>query len=829
MIKKILLLLCAVVPTLASAQVAMGSWKIYQSYDTPRRYNDGALAANTFVGYQALDTPDKVYIVSEKSYTLFSYDKDTEEVYSYTKSNLLNDNIISGIWYNKKNKYLFISYDNGNIDLVYDDGKVYNLPDISNAVMTVTKGINDVAFGDNRIYVATTFGIVEIDDQNHFVVQSGNFSQNVDAIASVGDYIVAVSGNSMRYVSKKGKINSWDGFTTLRSFYGNNLIGVDDTKMLCRSSYDTTGKNYTVMLMDIDFANNSYTYKWVVGAVNCDYIEPLNNGGYWVRQASNGVRSFEISSDGTTVTEKTLPDTFSDGTTVGFSFYGMSSVWNSGRDGIQEYDLSGDSPVLKRDKVLTNNLKSVKSTKLNFGNSNALYVPGLGASALWNPAFWNYQALSRIKEDGTIEDLNCYKTQPHTHSHWDPQQSCGYSTDIWDVTDMVEDPEDPDIYYVGSRWDGIYKIGKNANGEWESLINYSIDNSNFKVVSNWGVPAYNIRFDKNNNMWVSFASSGTNNLHMLPAEKRKLSTVTASDWYTVNIPSLNVDNDGSMLMCKHSNFIFITDSSWNGQLLAYDHKGTNDTSDDEYYVWNDYLDQDGKKFTNQYVYCTAEDNDGKIWIGTYSGVFEISNPSDALNPNASFTRIKVPRNDGSGYADYLCDSQAVTSIAVDGANRKWVGTENSGLFLVSPSGDEILESFTADNSDLPGNLIYSVVCSPYDNSVWISTQYGLAQYSSDSSPAADNFNDVYAYPNPVRPGYTGWIVIKGLMDGSRVKIADAAGNVFLDTTSSGGMVAWDGCNASGQRVRTGVYYVFASVSGEGVSTEGAVTKILVVN
>ncbi|MCC8177396.1 MAG: hypothetical protein LIO91_13365 [Bacteroidales bacterium] len=478
---------------------------------------------------------------------------------------------------------------------------------------------------------------------------------------------------------------------------------------------------------------------------------------------------------------------------------------------------------------MTNNLKATNSTRLKFGNSNALYIAGLGVSAWWNVAYWNYQALSRIHEDGTIEDLNCYKTQSHLHSHWDPAQACGNTTDIWDVYDMTEDPEDPDIYYVSNRWDGIYKIGKNADGEWESLINYSVDNSNFKVVSNWGVPVDAVAFDKNNNLWAILCQSGSNNLHMLPAEKRKLSTVSASDWVTINIANMNVDNDGCLLMCKHSNFIFITDSSWYGRLLAYDHKGTTDTSDDEYYLWGDFLDQDGKTFTNNYLYCVAEDNDGKIWIGTYSGVFEISNPSDALNPNAAFTRIKVPRNDGSGYADYLCDSQAVTSIAVDGANRKWVGTETSGLYLVSPSGDEILENFTSDNSDLPDNLIYSIACSPYNNSVWISTKYGLAEYSSDSTPAADNFNDVYAYPNPVRPGYTGWIVIKGLMDGSRVKIADAAGNVFLDTTSTGGMVAWDGCNASGQRVRTGVYYVYASVSGEGVSTEGAVTKILVVN
>jgi hypothetical protein len=103
----------------------------------------------------------------------------------------------------------------------------------------------------------------------------------------------------------------------------------------------------------------------------------------------------------------------------------------------------------------------------------------------------------------------------------------------------------------------------------------------------------------------------------------------------------------------------------------------------------------------------------------------------------------------------------------------------------------------------------------------------LAQYNSSSAPAADDYSDVYAYPNPVRPDYTGWIVVKGLMDNSLVKIADAAGNVFFQGVSEGGMITWDGCDSRGQRVKTGVYYVFASQNATG-SASGAVTKILVV-
>ncbi len=224
----------------------------------------------------------------------------------------------------------------------------------------------------------------------------------------------------------------------------------------------------------------------------------------------------------------------------------------------------------------------------------------------------------------------------------------------------------------------------------------------------------------------------------------------------------------------------------------------------------------------------AEDRDGKLWVGTADGVIVINDPVAMLNPSATIERVKVPRNDGTVYADYLLDSQLVTSIAVDNANRKWMGTSTSGLYLVSADGKEIIENFNTDNSYLPTNEILSVVCDPKSNIVYVGTRYGLAEYSSDASPAAGDYSEVYAYPNPVRPDYGGWITVKGLMDDSLVKIADAAGNVFFQGRSEGGMITWDGCNAAGQRVKTGVYYVFASQGGDSGSS-GAVTKIMVIN
>lgn len=210
-----------------------------------------------------------------------------------------------------------------------------------------------------------------------------------------------------------------------------------------------------------------------------------------------------------------------------------------------------------------------------------------------------------------------------------------------------------------------------------------------------------------------------------------------------------------------------------------------------------------------------------------SGVGTISKPDLVFGNNFYINRVKVPRNDGTNLADYLLDGLCVTCMAIDGANRKWFGTTTSGVYLVNEDGTEILEHFTSENSYLPDDNVLSIACSDDSNIVYFGTSKGTVAYSSDAVPSEDNFNNVYAYPNPVRPDYTGYITITGLMDNSLVKIADSAGNVVYSTTSNGGMVTWDGCNMNGQRVSTGVYFVLASQT-DGSNKSGCVTKIMIV-
>ncbi|HIY50032.1 MAG TPA: hypothetical protein H9834_09490 [Candidatus Barnesiella excrementavium] len=318
---------------------------------------------------------------------------------------------------------------------------------------------------------------------------------------------------------------------------------------------------------------------------------------------------------------------------------------------------------------------------------------------------------------------------------------------------------------------------------------------------------------------------------MLPREKQSVSTdeLTVNDWYQFDYSEIENNKYAKLLIPKHSTAKWIVKGSWGGSVFAFDDKGTyNTTDDDKTRNFVSFVDQDNKTFTPNYYTCIAEDNNGQIWIGTSVGPIVITNPNNVFNDNFRCTRIKIARNDGTDNADYLLQNIEISDIFVDGANRKWIGTRESGLYVVSDDGSEILEHFTTENSGLPSNFITEVVVDPVTGIAYVGTTSGLAAYRSDAVQASEDYSSVYAFPNPVRPDYEGWISVTGLMDNSLVKITDVAGNLFFEGYSNGGQISWDGRDRKGNRVKTGVYLVFASSTATGKQS-GVVTKILVVN
>jgi hypothetical protein len=225
------------------------------------------------------------------------------------------------------------------------------------------------------------------------------------------------------------------------------------------------------------------------------------------------------------------------------------------------------------------------------------------------------------------------------------------------------------------------------------------------------------------------------------------------------------------------------------------------------------------------VYCIAEDNDGAIWLGTSKGVAVYNNPGRIWDTD-NFYAIQPSLDLNDDLYHPLLENETVTTIAVDGANRKWLGTKNSGVYLVSESGTEEILHFTTSNSPLFSDNIVSIAINQKSGEVFIGTEKGMISYMGEAIEGKSTYDSVYVYPNPVRETYDGPVTITNLIENSEVKITDIAGNLVFRTTSLGGQAIWDGTNLNGRRVKTGVYLVFCN---DELGEETHVTKLLFIN
>lgn len=797
MIKKLFILLAVLLPMGVKAQRSVGSWEVYSNYLAPE---------------QMLETPDKVFCLSSGS--LFSFDKNSEELYQYGIHNVLSEAIITKIFYNGKGDYIVVVYKSGNIDVIKNDGKVVNLPDIKDAVLQSDRTINDLSFGDGRIYVATNFGIVVYDDKRWEVVESGMYDKPVKYVAATDEYIGAYFTNEKKigFMPADKTVRYYENFilndcaacTGLRGLKGNLFLGSNSSSAFSPKKVVFNPDDNTVAFND-----------WVPDG---NYTGPYENkNGYYIYNtvaSGNNKACIKEFDENYNITETSLPSDFSG--KVITMWDNPKKLFTADKDGISEYSFAEDGTLtMLRDSFKPEAITSKGVGYLTATSSGKIYASARGYTqgfiGDW-PSNENVSYINVIEnnilKDVTPSGLTLKRTATEGYKDGTFRPSNTYN--------IVEDPDDPDAYFITTQYDGVFKIkdGKQLNF-------YNETNSTFNT--NWiYLNTAAIDIDGKGNLWVA----GSKQLNVLPAEKRKSNVATTKEDWISDFPRGEKSWDAVLLACKKSNLVMYY-YLYTAKLICVDTNGTMSTTDDKSYIWNIFVDQDGKEWPLSQVYCMVEDNNGQVWVGTDQGVFIIPNPSKLTDPNMRIQRIKVPRNDGTNFADYLLEGEPIYSIAVDGINRKWIGTANSGAYLVSENGSQIIEHFTPENSYLPLNSIYAIACDKFSNAVYFGTVAGLVKYNSDASPASDDYNEVYAYPNPVRPEYNGFITIAGLMEDSLVKVTDAAGNVFFQGKSQGGMITWDGCDASGNRVKTGVYYVFASQNGNG-QTSGAVTKILVV-
>jgi len=802
------------------AQLAVGSWKTYASFASVDK---------------VVDTPHMVYYITNGQ--LYSRDKDNDETYNYTAGNKLSESNVSNIFYNYDKNYLFIVYSNGNTDIIDSDGRVYNMPDIMDASLDVVPVINDVDFDGDRIYVATNFGVVVFDYKKKEVVTAGDYGRNMTSVMVLGDNLWLVEGyiyynsNKNRNLTSSTSIQRHEfAYTTDKLMkLGDDKIVImgDEGKKLVVCNYISQDSKI-VIISERSTAGLKNIQRLTDGRLMChtyDSIYIIDTDGN-IDVTSVAGTDMEIKKVGSMYETKQIA-----------SCKGLDKLWLGSDAGLSCYSIKdGGLTVLSEPARPDNALTFSIIGRLYKGPSGAIYASSHGFSHLIGEAVNpgnssdNLFYINKLY-NGDIIDL----TPKIGEFEVRPANSKGNKSLTMEPKgfrsgyQVLEDPNDAEAYIVGSFYDGYYRFKKG-----EGTIQYDGSNSTLKSILNgYRMQANGMDIDEHGNLWVSQylyeADDSYRQFHMLQADKVGTET-TANDWQSVKDVTFadETGHDGNLLACRHSNNVIYYDGRYIPPISIIKTKGTLSTSDDLLVMGSELIDQDGNAFSYNYIYSAIEDMKGRVWFGTDNGVIEITRPDDMNNSRFDINHLKVPRKDGTNFADYLLNGEEVCAMAVDPSNRKWLATLKSGVYLVSENGDEILEHFDPANSPLPSYSVFAVACDD-NNNVFFGTQNGLYQYSSMSAPAREDFSEVYAYPNPVRPDYTGWITITGLMENSLVKIADAAGNVFYQSTSEGGMLVWDGCDRQGRRVKTGVYYVFASHGGEGQETNGAVTKILVVN
>lgn len=782
---------------LVSAQVSMGSWKIY----TPFNGID-----------QIIDTPDKVYYTSVGY--LFSYDPESEETYAYTVQNRLSDSDIHLVRYNPEKKYLFIAYTNGNIDLLFDDGKVVNMSDIRDASLASTKLINDVYFSDGRIYAAADFGIVIFNDKDYVVTESGIFNKKVDSFIRLGNSYLISSEKQLYSISADSRINAFSRFRPVTNSSNNDAIrqlipldgdrfafATDWQRRICTFSPEENSMEVTALCPDVR-SDNTFT--------TCKDGYFFNAGTYLITLAGNS----------TGFATADLPQALQN-KALGY-WKSPSEIWEGSLDGLSLYRVDSSAATLVSGPSAPGSISVPMINVTRVASDGTLYITRTGNTRYNTPSSTSvFTPINRIRGNEITDicpDNITFDSAGDSPAGARPKNNQQITIDPWN----------PDRIYVGNWKEGFMVFEGN-----DHVMTLNGTNSPIADRHNGGTAnavTHEIAFDAQGNLWAlqGYRQDSHHLMVLLPAAIAKTGEEPkVSDWYQIKIPKsvTTVDVDGRLFAAKKSGIVMVTSSYWESPVLFYDYNGTADTADDRYTAYSTFVDQDGRDFTAHYNTCFAEDLDGKVWLGTDDGVIEFPNPKTLLTSNV-MRRPKVNRNDGTNTADFLLSGIKVLNIAVDHANRKWIATQENGVYLVSPDGTEILEHYTTDNSPLPSNHVGDVAVSPTDNKVYFGTNLGLAEYNSSSSPAAENYSEVIAYPNPVRPEFTGWITVRGLMDNSYVKITDAAGNLVYATLSNGGMITWNGCNAAGHKVPTGVYYVFASQKEGGSSA--AVTKIMIV-
>ena len=731
------------------------------------------------------------YAGNSMGFTLF----DTEEhtIQKCTKSNYLSDVGISTV--KTIDNKLFVGYSNGNIDIVdIEKGSTVNIPELKNNNNYNIKAINSFSSNGNYVYASTKCGLFVIDKskrelKNHYKI---NNSETINVLSSAvnGGYIYVSTEAGVYRANVNSSVledpDEWHLIIKGQSWsvvaFGNDVLsaqgscGSGNTLIITanREKVDTllvapTMRNMSVFGNTILFAyNNSILIK----DNNYNNIKQINSFSDETGKVSLNIQQ------ACQATENTI-------------------VIADYTKGVVVADMSGNIVA----DALYNGPSSNTCYKI-MATPKGIYATAGGINSAYN-------------------NLNIRAT---TYCYANGEWISSSSTAGRDILNIAYDPNRPDSVYVSSWGNGIFKIK-----DFKISTQYSAVNSALQDIfgGNSYVRVNAIAYDNNSNLIVS-------NAQVLPGLLIKTPT---NEWFGLSYALTDpVHSTKDMIVTSNGNcWLTLPRSNY---FVVFNTNDTPETDTDDMYRGNAVVSDDSRwagelrlwdsdgEVISDIIYALAEDHDGNIWMGTNNGVVVFKDNDKVFETQHPISnRIKVPRNDGTNNADYLLSGVNVYAIAVDGANRKWIGTETDGVYLVSDDGLQTIHTFNKDNSPLPSNEINSITIDTVRGEVFFATANGIVSFAGTANEPVEKLSKVKVYPNPVVPTYRGYVKISGLENNTRVFITDINGRLVFEDVSYGGMAMWNTKDTDGHDVSTGTYMIWtANYDG----TEKAVGKIAVI-
>ena len=742
----------------------------------------GQTPVGSWSDHLTYNTTDCVAVSSDQVFastgsSIIIYNKTFAELKKMSRIDGLTETGINTISWSEENKTLVIAYTSTNIDLLQNN-MIYNISDISRKNIPGEKKINRIRSTGKYAYLACSFGIVVVDLIKREIYDTwkpGNGSDD-------GEVWDIAFGNGKIYAATDNGVYSADLSNQGLSYFGNwNLVSLLPNPVA----------KYTLLT----FSGN---------VLYANFSDPLSGGDqvYAVSDISSlflftiGVfnRSFDSSVTGFTISSGSSVKYFNPAGTLvkTISSYGWavpniagaiadnSDIWIADlNSGLVRGENMSEFTALTLPGPVSNNAFNI--TSLN----GKTVVCGGAADASWNN-------LGRPLQVSIFENNNWTSLQSGT---------------ITDPMRALIDPLNSDHIFV-STWGGGLLEYKNNN----LVKQYTVSNSPLQTTmpgpSN--VRVCGLAMDKSENLWLT--QSGVSG---------SIKVFKSDGNWIVNPVSIDAPLTGDIIITTKGQKWIVLPRGY-GLFILDDNKTPDIFTDDKF---KKMVVMDTENQVISFVYSIAEDLDGNIWVGTDQGPVIYFNPENVFNSDLKASRIKVPRNDGTNLADYLLKTEPITSIAVDGANRKWLGTASSGAYLLSADGTTQIKNFNEQNSPLLSNSIISLAVDNKTGEIWFGTSKGIQSYRGNATMGEEKFKKVYTFPNPVRADFKGNVTITGLIRDSQIRITDISGDLVYETVSDGGQATWDLTTYNGHRVATGVYLVFCA-SKDG--SQSCVTKLLVI-